>query len=171
MARDMSYGHYVEAGKVANPSPWIWLFEIQVPTDPATMYRMTSHDEPVQFGENPDGDPLEFLPAPIAHQGVPESADGSLPKLSITLQDTLGIAAATVDQYEGLVGQPVYIQVVHKSQLEFGDPAQAFRGEISSSSVTDDGPRVAIEVSAVNIYQTSFPARVYTKKRFPGLRR
>ena len=167
----MSIGHYIEAAKLSNPEPWIWLFEIQVPTDPVTMYRMTLHDEPVEYGEDPDGNPLTFLPAPIAHQGVPESSDGSLPKLNITLQDTLGIAAATVDQHGGLRGQPVWIHVIQKSQLALGDAAQSFKGQISSATITDDGPRVALEISSVDIYQTSFPARVYTKKRFPGLRR
>ncbi len=171
MARDMSLQHYIEAAKLENPDPWIWLFEVQVPTDPVTMYRMTSHDEPVPFGEDPDGDALTYLPAPIAHQGVPESADGSLPKMSITLQDVLGIASATVDEYEGLAGQTVRVHVIHKSQLDLGEAAQSFTGQISSATISDDGPRVAIEISAVNIYQTAFPSRVFTKKRFPGLRR
>lgn len=171
MPRNINFQQISESRKLAQADPWIWLVDIQVPSDPIQRFRLTSHDEPVEFGESPDGDTLVYSPAPIAFDGIPESADGSLPSLSITLQDVLGIAATVVDQHDGLVGQPVVIQVISSAHIGLGAPAQRLDAQVSSATVTDDGPRVALSISAKNVYQTAFPSRTYTQTRFPGIKR
>lgn len=171
MPREISFQQLAESNKLAQISPWIWLLDIQIPSDPIQRFRLTSHDEPVEYGEAPNGDPLVYSPAPVAFDGLPESADGSLPSVTVTLQDVLGIAATVVDDYDGLVDQPVVIQVISKAHLALGAAAQRLDGRVTSASITDDGPRVSLSIGASNVYQTAFPRRTYTQTRFPGIKR
>lgn len=171
MARNPGFQTFAETQKLSHEKPFVWLFEFQIPTDPPQRFRVTSHDEPVEYGQDPDGDPLVYNPAPIAHQGIPDAADGSLPSITITLQDVLGIAGTLVDDHDGLIGMPIAVRVLSLEHISLQQEVQTLTAQVQSASILDDGPRVALTIGARNVYQTAFPRRLYTRTRYPALRR
>ena len=38
-----------------DPEAWIWLYELEVPSDPPTRYRLTNYKTAVLFGTNSSG--------------------------------------------------------------------------------------------------------------------
>ena len=171
MPRNMHFQHYAETRKVHNPKDWVWLFEFTIPSDPEQQVRLTNHDEPVPFGENDLGEPLMYVPAPIAHRGLPEPGDGSLPTVTLTMADPLRTIATLLDSHDGLEGQLVIVRVVHLDHLSLGDSAQELRAEIAGASASDDKkvPTASISITMLGMYKTAFPGRVYSQKEFPGI--
>ena len=45
--------------QLADQYPWIWLYEVEVPTTPPTRYRLTNYDRTIYFGASTQGVPLE----------------------------------------------------------------------------------------------------------------
>lgn len=147
--------------QLADPSGWIWLYDVEVPTEPPTRFRLTSHNTPVEHGFDSNGDAFTYDPTPIVQGEITESGEGDLPKLQLQVANESQFLRRLFEDYDGLVGQPVTIRLVHKDEL--GDPTASLRfdGQIVSAKVTAE--RVAWEVSALSAQQAVFPARRYQR--------
>jgi len=161
MARDLTDLARARSRQLQDEYPWIWLYEVEVPTDPPTRYRLTNHNTAVEFGADSDGDPFTYQATPIVQGDITESGEGDLPKLQVQVANEGQFLRRVFEDYDGLVGQRVVLRLVHI--LELGDPSagQRFDGQIVAAKVTHE--RVAWEVSALSIQQAVFPARRYTR--------
>lgn len=161
MPRDLTDLARAHSRQLADEYPWIWLYEVEVPTDPPTRYRLTNFNQPVEHGIDSEGEPLVFSPVPIAQGEMIESGDGDLPKLQVQVANEGQFLRRVMEDYDGLLGQPVVIRLIHS--LDIGDPnaAQRFDGQIVSAKVTHE--RVAWEVSALSVQQAVFPTRRYMR--------
>lgn len=161
MPRDLTDIARQRSRQLQDEYPWLWLYEVEVPTDPPTRYRLTNFNAEVEHGVGSDGEPLVYSPVPIVHGGFTESGDGDLPRVQVQLAHEGLWVRRVIEDYDGLVGQPVVIRLVHA--LDLGDPSASMRfdGQIVSVKVTAE--RIAWDVSALSVQQAIFPGRRYQR--------
>lgn len=161
MARELSDLARARSRQLADEYPWIWLYDVSVPTDPPTRFRLTNFDQPLEHGLGSDDEPLVYSPCPITHGDIAESGEGDLPKLQLQVANDSQFLRSVLEEHDGLIGQRIVVRLVHI--LEIGDTAAAQRwdGEIVGVKVTHE--RVAWEVSALSIQQAAFPTQRYMR--------
>jgi len=147
--------------QLSDEYPWVWLYDIEVPTTPPTRYRLTNYDRNFSFDATSSGVPLVYEPFPIVQGPVTQASDGDLPQIQLQVANESQIMRTILEDHDGLVGQPIVIRLVHI--LQQGDPSAALRfdGQIVACKATYD--RVAWNVSALNLTQSSLPGRRYIR--------
>ena len=143
-------------GRLRDMLPWIWLVEVEVPTSPPTRYRFASNLEPVNFGVNSDGDPLTYSPFPIHVGEVRQTAEGDIPTIDVTVYNAERVVGFAVDEYDGLIGQPVKIILVSVSDLS--NPASRIEERAEIQGVTVSAEAVTFTLSAYSLYRAQLPA-------------
>lgn len=137
--------------------PFIWLYEVQVPGTPPTMYRLTnSVQQIIQQGN-------VFYPAPISHGGIRQNSDGDLPRIDFTLHNATLEVAPIVEANDGLVGAFVRIQFVSVQEVDLKGSGWVEEGEIVGVRMTESG--LSFSVAAANLYRAHFPPFRYTRKK------
>jgi lambda family phage minor tail protein L len=157
--------------QLEDEKPWIWLYEIRVPTDPATRYRLTNYTEPVSFGTSTAGAPLVYSPFPIVHGGIVQTKEGDLPTIQVSVGNVTREIGAALEAHAGLVGACVVIRLVNRDTL--ADLFSQVREDslVQSSKAT----HVAVDftLAPYNLYQAQFPRnrflRNYCEFLFGGL--
>lgn len=142
--------------------PFVWLFTVQVPTDPITVYRLTNYDAPLRHGFATNGAELEFSPMPIVHGPIREDGRGELPRMQLQLSNANLALRSVLETYDGLDGQSVTIKLV--SLLEITDPAAGIQidGQVASASSAAD--RVTWDIAAATLLQAMIPSERYMRK-------
>ena len=161
--RDLSFVTETHRSQLTTQAPFIWLYELQVPGDPPTRYRLTNFTERVLFDQTTGGRDLVYYPAPIVQSPVEEGTDGSLPSITITVANTGPIMASIIDAADGFIGQPVSIMLVSSFELSNPDAAIRQDGEVISASISSES--ISFKVSAFNLFQLQFPPNVYRRRR------
>lgn len=148
-------------------SPFVWLFEVQVPTTPATRYRLTNHTTKVRFGLDSAGQPLEYDPFPIAIGDIDATKDGDLPEIQVVVSNITRELGSAVDLYDGLQGAPVVIRTVNLATLL--DTSAEIRTDtvIRSSQVRAES--VTFTLSAYNLLDERVPKFRFTRNNCPFL--
>ena len=162
MARDLTDLARAHSRQLRDEYPFVWLYDVEVPTTPPTRYRLTNFNTAVEHGVDGNGDALVYTPAAIAQGEMTQSGEGDLPRLQIQVPNESQFLRTVFEDYDGLIGQAVVIRLVHI--LDIGDPTAEtgrFDGQIVSAKVTHE--RVAWEVSAMSVQQAVFPARRYQR--------
>lgn len=140
--------------------PFIWLFGLQK-TAGTERYRFCSYPQIIQFGEDSDGNPLKWYPAPITHDGVISDGEGGLPTIDITLANVSLEIAPEVDAAAGFIGNEVEIHVISALQLDDEEASISDVAEVVNCSMNDEA--VTFSVSAYNLYQYQFPPFLFSK--------
>lgn len=161
MAKDLTTLTRQHKNQLKDSEPFIWLFSIETLDPTPTRYRFSSFTQIVEFGEQDDGTPNKWYPAPIAHSGITQDGDGGLPSIDLTLANASLEIAPTVDTSAGFVGQPVEIIVVSAHQLDDFDSAIIENAEVIECSMTSEV--VTFQVSAFNLFAARFPAFLFRK--------
>ena len=141
--------------------PWVWLYEIEAPTDPLTRFRLTNYTEPIQFGTNTAGDPLVYSPLPIVHTEIDQTAEGDLPQFQIQVGHGSLELALLLEQTIGLSGQPVVVRVVNLQDLSSGTGGFEMRGETGGCKVSKD--RVSLQISSLNLTEAIIPPKRFSR--------
>lgn len=155
MSKEISDLMHQHKNQLESELPFFWLFEIEVPTDPPTRYRLTNYTRRVNFGTNSLGEALSYYPFPIVHGGIEESSTGDLPSISITIANFSREISQALADYDGLVGQPVVIRLVSAAELT---NAQAqIREDAEILSGVAKGGVVVFTLSSGNLYERKLP--------------
>lgn len=138
-------------------SPYFWLFEVRVPTDPPTRFRITNYTQPIARGVDSGGHSIIFYPFPIAQGDLLQQAKGDLTEMTFNITNVTLELATILDSYDGLSGQPVVVRLVHSEGVT--DPNAELRsdGEVTRCRVTGDV--FSFSVSAKNLLKELFPKR------------
>lgn len=150
-----------QANLISQESPWIWLFEVEVPTNPITRYRFCAYRKQIEFGFDSSGNALTYYPAPVSHLGVELDANGDLPEFTLIVQDAEREVAQVVEQYDGLEGQPIEMIRIHINDLANPQAGERFAAVIQSANVQNE--RIAFLVSSFNIANYQVPSERYTE--------
>lgn len=157
MARQLSAAYHEALGAKEGRDPFVWLLEVEVPTTPPTMYRLTNNPEPVEYGQTSAGAAITYSPAGIEFEVLEESGDGSLPEMQITLPNASQFARQVLEDHRGLTGQPATLYLVNVGLLSGPDVAIRWRGEIGEPTVTVAS--LTLPLSSRNLTDLPFPSR------------
>lgn len=141
-----------EKNQLATAGVYLWLYEIDVPTDPPTRYRLTRTPEAVDYGG------FSYSPFPVAHETIVRDADGDMPTTTLTASNISRELIATLENYEGLVGQRVAIILTHSTLVGSSSTSQSIVEElftVISSSANSES--VTLTLGSSNLYDTSVP--------------
>lgn len=159
MAKQLSPGLDTARSQLEQEFPWIWLYEIEIPTSPPTRYRFTNYTENVDFGTTSLGVPITYYAYKVVHGPIVQSSEGDLPSIQVAVSNVSRVVGATVELYNGLVGQPAVIRLVNSTDLLN-----------SQSQIREDAEVIAVRVrnedatftlSAFNLYRMKFPTNRY----------
>lgn len=139
--------------------PWIWLFEVEIPSSPKTRLRLARYTDPVSFGVDSTGAAIVYSPFGIAIGERRETVDGDIPTLAVEVANPSREIGLAIDQYDGLVGAPVVIRIVHASDLANFQSQIEERAEVRRARVTGD--RCTFVLAAYALYRRPFPAWRY----------
>jgi len=147
---------------LATGSRLVWLYEIEVPTDPPTRYRFCNQMEAVTFRDN------EYSPFPITHANMKEGADGNLPTLALSVSNVSREIGGTLEAYNGLIGQRVKIMLVlmpENQDMAPQDPLKAILEwdfKITSMAATAEG--ASAQLGDISLYEVFMPAARISKR-------
>jgi len=153
---------------LATGSRLVWLYEIEVPTNPPTTYRFCNQMEAVTFRSNADGEPIVYSPFPITHDTMKEGADGNLPTLALSVSNVSREIGGTLEAYNGLIGQRVKIMLVlmpENQDMAPQDPLKAILEwdfKITSMAATAEG--ASAQLGDISLYEVNVPASRMSKR-------
>lgn len=148
--------------KLRDEKGFVWAFEVEVPTTPATRYRLVGYTEEVAHGTNSLGQALIYSPFPIAHGGIEQSSQGDLPTIDITVGNASREIMAVLEAYNGLIGQPVDVKLLYVD--EFGTGTAVHHETAQITGCTANNERIVFRAAAFDLYKARFPARRYVAK-------
>lgn len=130
--------------------PFVWLYEIEVPTDPPTRYRLCGqYTEEITFRGN------TYYPFPITHSSDTEDTEANLPEVGLTVANVSRELMTTISTYGGLIGQPVRIMLVNTTDLESNTAVTQQDFQIRNLSFNEES--VTANLALYNLYRTTFP--------------
>lgn len=139
--------------------PWVWLYEVEVPTDPVTRIRLTNNPTPVSFGFDSDGAALTYSPFPIVHSGIKKTAAGDIPTIGVSVGNVTREIGRLIDAHDGLDGAPAVIRLVNLADLGNAKAQVEERAEVRGCKV---GARiVTITLAAYSLYRAKVPPERY----------
>lgn len=152
--------------------PWVWLYELEVPTDPVTRIRLTNNPEPVLFGFDSDGAAVTYSPFPIVHSGIKKTAAGDIPIIGVSVANVTREIGRLIDTHGGLDGAPAVVRLVSLADLQNPKAQVEERAEVRGCKV---GSRiVTLTLAAYSLYRAKVPPERYVstvcRVRFGGPR-
>mgnify|MGYP000887085035 CR=1 FL=1 len=150
MSRELTPALEIQRNELRAAHPWAWLFEFEIPTTPPTRLRLTPNPESIAFGTDSAGTPLVYSPYPIRIGQLRETTGGDIPSVDITVGNPERMLSAYVEQYDGLIGQPVRAILVNLADLGNPESKLEDRGEIQLCTV--GGSSVTVRVSTFSLY-------------------
>jgi len=157
----------VHANTLENASPFVWLFEVEVPTSPPTRFRFCNQTEKIAFGVNSSGDPIEYDPLHVEVGEWAQSKSGDLPELSVVVSNIRRDVGVVLETYAGLHGAPVVVRIVNRSTLLDVNAQIRFDGTVRAVTVNNNSATFAI--ANYNLYQETVPAHRFLKNHCPFL--
>ena len=144
--------------KLEEGNAYIWLLEIQVPTDPnPTVFRLVRSPYRLDFGTFSNGAAITYEPFAFEVEPLRSESDGTLTGLRVSVSNVTRTVQSALESYDGLVDQPVRIMLVNRRDLASGLPLFELRGEVLFSAADEN--TVQIDVGLFNLQSKSFPAR------------
>lgn len=130
---------------------FVWLYEIEVPTSPATRLRFAGrHPQAITFRGN------IYYPFPITHSPVSENTEGDLNVTSLTVSNISREIATLLEDHAGLIGQPVRAMLVSVNDLLSGTPL--IEQDYTIRELTMNADAITCQLAVYNLYSSRFPA-------------
>lgn len=139
-----------EKNQLATLERFVWLYEINVPTDPPTLYRLVRAPASVDYRGR------TYSPFPISHDVISRDNEGDLPETTLTVSNVSREIISTLELYDGLVGQQVKIILAHS--LSLGNDAQPV-GEESFYVIRSaaDAKAATLVLGTTNLHDLKVP--------------
>lgn len=137
------------------------LYEVELPTDPATRFRVTNYTSPITRGAASDGTPVVFSPYPVTHSEIALSTSGDLPRFSVQFGNGGLEMVALLDAWDGLIGQPCVVRFVNFEELT--NPAAEVRFDALVVACEFTWERVQLTLSAYNLTELRVPSARFLK--------
>jgi len=144
-----------EKNRLNQPSPFLVLVQVRLPTTPETLVRITPNPEPIQFGTDSAGAPLTWDPFPVGFGDIQTDSDGSTPEFTMTVGNLTREIMALLIAHDWLMGQDVVVRIVHQDLL--ADPTAEFRMDFVITGVAGDEQSLTFSLSTENVYQYMGP--------------
>lgn len=147
--------------RLSHPTPYIWLIEVRVPSDPPTMIRITPNQREVAFGQTEAGEPIVYKPFPVEIGTLESDSEGGTPEFAITVGGVTREIMALLLAYDYLTDQPCRLMLVHSDHLDDANQRAEFLFEISN--VSGDEQACTFTLSTDNLYAWMIPSERITR--------
>ena len=138
------------------PDALVWLYEIEVPTDPASRIRLAGrHPETVSFRGN------DYFPFPVTHATETQNTEGDLNSTALSISNVSREIMTILNEHEGLIDQPVRVLLVNKGDLSGGQAIVQQDYTIRQVSATAE--TITAQLTVFNPYKANFPATRLTR--------
>lgn len=144
-------------------SPWRWLYEIEVPSDPLTRLRLAQSREDIVFGTNSTGAVNTYYAASIAHGVQVTDTEATLPTVNLTISNISREVESILETYNGLVGEKVRILFVNLVDIDAGSTVPTFTDEFEVLEVEADERDISAKLGQFNLFNLQFPNTRYTR--------
>lgn len=141
----------LEKNLLATGQKFLWLYEIEVPTDPPTRYRFVRDQTPVTYRGN------LYSPFPISHGKTRSDTKGNLPTVSLTISSVSRELVSYLNEYNGMVAQPVRLILTHELAIATGVPVWQQDYQIMNSTVSEEAVQAVL--GEVYISSAKVPAQ------------
>lgn len=139
-----------EKNQLATLERFIWLYEINVPTDPPTLYRLVRAPQSVDYQGR------TYSPFPITHDVIRRDSEGDIPETTLTVSNVSREIISTLETYDGLVGQQVKIILAHSLAIgEDGVPVAEEVFDIVRSAA--DAKAATLTLGTTNLHTLTVP--------------
>lgn len=151
MPQPLSQAVFEAAQRLDSIDPFIWLYELEVPTTPQTRYRFAGrYPEQVTFRGN------IYYPFPCSHSETTENTDGDINQTSLTVGNISQQIVTTLETHGGFVGQPCRMLLVNRLDLASGNPVIEQDFTVRETAYNDEA--VTLQLAVYNPYRTHFPS-------------
>ena len=144
-----------EVNSLAQVNPYLWLLEVEVPTDPPLRYRLNNTPHSVIFGTNDDGQDLTYYNASFDVEGIRVDGQGTQYNATVVASNVSRELMAALEHYNGLIDQPAKLMLVHKALLASGKPLMTIEGKIIHQVARN--PDIAIEIGQESLFRVPMP--------------
>ena len=142
---------FVEKNMLATGGRFVWLYEVEVPTDPPTLCRLVRDQEAVTFRGN------VYSPYPISHSETRSDSKGNLPTISLNASNVTREVVSTLNEHNGLVGQDVRIILTHYYALPTGKSVWEHEYQIRDMNIDDEA--ISATLGDLHIYNARLPGQ------------
>ena len=105
-----------QAQRLESIDPFLWLYEVEVPTTPETRYRFVGQfPEQITFRTN------IYYPFPVSHSVTTETTEGDLSETTLTVTNITKEILTKLELHNGFIGQPVRIMLINRLDLGSGE--------------------------------------------------
>ena len=136
--------------------PFVWLFEVEVPTVPPSRARLCRYSEAIEYGVNSAGAPINYEPFPFSVEKIDEDSEATLPSIAISVSNVTREIQALLEAYGGLIGQATRLQLVNTTALG-SPPLLMYDGEVVSLTASEAA--VVFEVAAFRLARQPVPSK------------
>lgn len=140
----------------------VWLAEVEVPTSPPERVRVTSNNEPINFGESLAGVPNRYTPFPLKVGVITRTREGDLPQIQVVVGNARWRLAGLMEDHDGLIGQKAVVRLVSLGELDNLSAQLRFDGEVVSSRMNTEV--VSFSIGSFNLKKISFPRNRYVSE-------
>lgn len=141
--------------------PYVWLYEVDLPTDPPTKVRAAAYPQTVYFGSTSLGVPIAYVPFSIGHGEVRADSEGGSPTVSLTAQNLTREMSALLEAYNYLIGQRVRAVLVRLSETPSGPARLDDLYEVLDAEATET--KVTLSLGQSSLERKSFPDHRITR--------
>jgi len=134
---------------------FVWLMEVDIPTDPVTTFRFVKNPTPITHGTFSDSTPKVYSPFPFQIDSIESDTGGSLFSVRIGIANVTREISAALEFYGGLIGSEIRFFLVNTKELNSSLVYTSGSGEILSVGVTDRV--VTVEIGQLNLQGKEFP--------------
>ena len=171
MAWELDGAQRQQIGALSNQYPFVWLFEVRVPSDPVERILIANHTADVAFGQDSTGADIIYEKWPFDVEDLSEDTGASLPGITISISNITREIQAFIEEYDGLEGEPCKLQLVNVTTLASGAYLE-YSAQILTSQA--DESVVAVEIGSYDLQRQVFPSnraiKLFCRHRYQGIR-
>ena len=137
----------------------IMLYVVNVNGTPTLKF--AEYDVDVEY---PTGSGLNYLKAPISHEGISTNATGEIDAVKVKVSNVSREIWATVMAYNGLRGEKVTIRLVFADHLDDADAHRDWVYYIDAPSYDEEKEEAAfLLTSKMDLYEVQLPGRIFER--------
>jgi len=138
--------------RLDNVNAFVWLYEIEVPTDPPTRLRFAGRQpNSISFRGN------TYYPFPITHSPIEENTEGDLSVTSLNVSNISREIATILEDHSGLIGQPVRAMLV--SSIEFSSGRALIEQDFTIRETSMSAESITAQLAVYSPYSSNFPGQ------------
>ncbi len=167
MTRNLDSSFHEGKNALTLPNGFVWLYEILIP--PSDGYpvgralRLTNYTRRLSFGSNSSGAALSWRPFPISNGAIRSTQSGDVVGIQVTVGNATGEISEVVDEFRGLIDQPVEVTIVKLTELDVPTAHVRWRARVADCLSKTEA--VVFDLRPSRLERAMIPKQRYAARR------